>query len=218
MINVTFNTPYGQSLAGVLSDNITLQEFRSLIERLSGKEALTEWSYLCKGKPLRIDDETLFNAQKKLITNGCTIHYVQRMRGDCFLSDTVVSLSDGTKKIIGEVRVGDTLLAFDVSRTIITATVKEVSVRDVDDYVELCAGQTVVRATPEHCFLNGSNTFSPLHALQINDCIYRLVNHTLQPTPITNIKSIHAPGTHVYKLIVDPFTFFANGFAVKDGC
>jgi hypothetical protein len=81
MINATFKTLNGRSPAGVLSDNFTLQEFRGLIERLLGKEALTEWSYLCKGKQLRMEDETLFNAQKKHITNGCTIQVTRRSKG-----------------------------------------------------------------------------------------------------------------------------------------
>jgi hypothetical protein len=217
MINVTFKTQNRSRKEGVLPDNCTLQQFRDLIERLFGKEALS-WVYICKGKSFRIDDEALFNVQKHLITNGCVIHGCQRMPVYCLVPDTVISLSDGTKKVISEVQVGDTLLAFTASGEIVTTTVEKVAVRDTDKYVELYAGQTILRVTDEHPFFIGNGRFDAMKNLHINDCIYNLVNGSLQSMAITKMKIIDAPATRVYNLHTkEPHTFFANGIAVNDG-
>ena len=98
MINVTLKTLNGQTPKGVLADNFNRNDFRNLIERLLGKEALTEWAFICKGKQLRIDDEIAFNVQKILITEGCTIQVTRRSKGGSYTPEHIFA-----EKFIGDV-------------------------------------------------------------------------------------------------------------------
>jgi hypothetical protein len=102
----------------------------------------------------------------------------------------------------------------------VTTTVKEVFVRNVDDYVELQVGEDkIVSVTPDHWIYAGNESFVQLRNLCINDSLFTLSNvgNDLSVKPITALKPIEAPSTCVYNLhTAEPHTYFANGIAVHN--
>ncbi|CAF4971993.1 unnamed protein product, partial [Rotaria sp. Silwood1] len=146
-----------------------------------------------------------------------TLHLIKKFRDGCFLSDTLISLSDGNKKRISEIQVGDSLLAFTLFGEIVTTSVEEVFVHDIDEYTELNVGQNVLCVTQEHPFFIGNGNFYALKKLRINDCIYSLVDGCLRTKSIISKKTVVTPATRVYNLrITEPHTYFANDVAVHN--
>ncbi|CAF3043807.1 unnamed protein product [Rotaria sp. Silwood2] len=151
------------------------------------------------------------------IRQNSTLHLIKKFRDGCFLSDTLISLSDGTKKRISEIQIGDSLLAFTLFGEIVTTSVEEVFIHDIDEYIELNTGQNMLCVTQEHPFFIGNGNFCALKKLRISDCIYSLVDGCLQTKSIISKKTIVAPTTRVYNLrTAEPHTYFANDVAVHN--
>ena len=138
----------------------------------------------------------------------------------CFLPDTPILRPDGTETRIGDVRVGDELLAFTPDGEVVHARVYNVITHDVDEYLEVATEHALLRVTVEHPFYVGNGTFKTLEALQIGDAVYAYDGRGLSAQHILSIAHIRGR-TRVYNLQTDaPNTFFANGIAVhnKGGC
>lgn len=159
---------------------------------------------------LEISDEFLLNLES-------TLRLIKQIHDGCFLPDTLISLADGTEKSISEIQVGDSLLAFTEFGEIVVTSVEEIFVHNVDEYIELIAGQKTLCVTPEHPFFIGNGCFCSIEKLHTNDCIYSLVDGCLQTISIMNKKTIVASATRVYNLrTAEPHTYFANGVAVHN--
>jgi predicted lipid-binding transport protein (Tim44 family)/uncharacterized membrane protein YgcG len=150
------------------------------------------------------------------LANGMVVH-----NKGCFLPDTPILRADGTSSPISEIRPGDELIAFTTRGEIVHTTVRRVIIHEVDEYVMVGAGQTLLRVTREHPFYVGDGTFKTLATLKIGDRIFTLGNDGLCEQRITRLETVRAP-TRVYNLQTDhPNTYFANGVAVHNkggGC
>ena len=139
----------------------------------------------------------------------------------CFLPDTPILRADRTRVAISAVRVGDKLLAFDDRGAIVTATVRNVLIHDVEEYLVVRTDQIELRVTAEHPFYVGDGTFKTLEALRIGDAVIAFDGHGFSPQRIVGVERIRKR-TRVYNLQTDaPNTFFANGIAVHNkggGC
>jgi predicted lipid-binding transport protein (Tim44 family)/uncharacterized membrane protein YgcG len=134
----------------------------------------------------------------------------------CFLPDTPIRMADGTAVPISAVKPGDRLLAFTSDGTVVTATVLQVLVHDVEEYRIVRTGSMTLAVTPEHPFYVGNGTFKTLEALGPGNSIRAYDGTGLTPQRIESIESVRVP-TRVYNLMTDsPHTFFANGIAVHN--
>lgn len=137
----------------------------------------------------------------------------------CFLPDTPVRRADGSEMPIRCVKEGDQLLAFTPDGEIVTATVQNVVVHDVDEYLLVRTAKMALKVTAEHPFYTGNGTFKTLEALKTGDSIYTFDGKGLSRQEILGIEKVVAR-TKVFNLQTDdPNTFFANGIAVHNkGC
>jgi hypothetical protein len=215
VINVYFTTVDGSMIPAQLRKPLTIAGFRKVITDKLGD--VSDKSIIAGGMRLDLYDEEQFQRQIERIRDGEKILVVKRMFGGCFLADTFILLSDQTTKLISEVQIGDKLLAFTSLSEIVTSSVQEVFVHDVDEYIELRAGDNMLHVTQEHPFFIGNGSFCSLQELRTNDCIYNLVDEHLQSMPIMSMKTVIAPATRVYNLrTTEPHTYFANGVAVHN--
>ncbi|CAF3295407.1 unnamed protein product [Rotaria socialis] len=216
-INVVFKTSDTNRTCLQLPVNFTYEDFVGVAERLYGAGCCQVLTFVAGSKNIHVHDRTQFDKSREFIKNHCQIWTAQKMMGGCFLRDTFILLSDGTRKNISDVQVGDSLLAFTTFGEIVTTSIQEVFVHDVDEYIKLSAGDSLLCVTREHPFFVGNDSFCSLEKLHINDCIYSLVDGRLQSMSIMSMVTIVAPTTRVYNLrTAEPHTYFANGFAVHN--
>ena len=145
------------------------------------------------------------------IANDVVVH-----NKGCFLPDTPILRADGTESPISEIHSGDGLIAFTTSGEIVSTTVRQVIIHEVDEYVIVRTEQTLLRVTREHPFYVGAGTFKTLEALKVGDRIFALGDGGLYEQRIVSLETVHVP-TRVYNLQTDrPNTYFANGIAVHN--
>ena len=150
------------------------------------------------------------------IAGGCVVH-----NKGCFLADTPILRADGSEVWIHDVRPGDELLAFTASGQVVTTTVRNVLIHDVDEYLVVETEKCVLRVTPEHPFFVGDGTFKTIEALSVGDSVFAYDGHGLSAQQIENIARIRSR-VRVFNLQTDsPNTFFASRIAVHNkggGC
>jgi len=136
--------------------------------------------------------------------------------GGCFLPDTPILRADGTTAPIAGIRSGERVLAFDDHGVMTTATVQRIITHDVAEIVELTAGGSLVRVTPEHPFFVGGGCFRTVDALQPGDPVFLCDGSGLHAATITRIERLRQ-AARVYNLRTDqPHTYIAGGFAVHN--
>lgn len=134
----------------------------------------------------------------------------------CFLPDSEILKSDGTKKFIRNIRRGDELLAYSPEGKIVHTKVKEIIRHKVDDYILLKTASVTIKATAEHPFYTGNGTFKTLEVLKPGDTIFAWDGQTLSRQRIVSLEKIHKR-VRVFNLQTDnPHTFFAAGLAVHN--
>ena len=134
----------------------------------------------------------------------------------CFLPDSEILKSDGTKKFISSIRRGDELLAYSPEGKIVHTKVKEIIRHKVDEYFLLKTDHTTLRVTAEHPFYTGNGTFKTLEVLKVGDAIFAWDGQTLSQQRIVSLEKIHER-VQVFNLQTDhPNTFFAAGLAVHN--
>jgi predicted phage terminase large subunit-like protein len=74
----------------------------------------------------------------------------------CMTGDTPVSMADGTRKRLDNIKVGDEILAWKSGR-VVTCKIKNWSAQGVDDVFEIKTGNSTVRANSRHPFLVDDN-------------------------------------------------------------
>jgi len=159
---------------------------------------------------------------RNYLTDFCQVYAHRRLRGGCFLPQTLVTCADKTQVAISAIKPGDSLLAFNDGGEIVTTIVQEVLIRTVDEYIELEVGEdNKVSITPDHWVYVDKKSFTQLKNLRINDTLFVLstVNNTcdLNEKPIVSLNDIAAISTRVYNLhTAEPHTYFANGIAVHN--
>lgn len=153
----------------------------------------------------------LVAANGTYLADGLLVH-----NKGCFLPDTPITLADGTAVPISSLVPGVTLRAFRPDGTIVSAVVRSVLARQVDDYLVVSTERTVLSVTPEHPFYVGHGTYRTPAVLQPGDMVYVGSADGLRPERILSLALVHARVT-VYNLQTDePHTFFASGIAVHN--
>ena len=121
------------------------------------------------------------------------------------------------QKLINEIKIGDNVLSFTATPEVLSTSIQAVFVHYINEYIELHVGKTLLNVTDEHPFFIGNANFSLLQKLGATDCIYTLVDGSLQSTFITSMKLVVAPATLVYNLhTAETNAYFANGIAVHN--
>lgn len=134
----------------------------------------------------------------------------------CFLPDSEILKSDGTKKRISAVLPGDELLAYSPEGNIVHTKVKNIIRHKVKEYYLLKTDRHVLKVTAEHPFYIGQGTFRTLDALKIGDAIFAWDGQSLSEQRIISLERIHEQ-VRVFNLQTDhPNTFFASGIAVHN--
>ena len=134
----------------------------------------------------------------------------------CFLPETLIRKADGSEVPIAALRAGDRLLAFTSAGEVVSATLREVLVREVDEYRVVRTGRVVLQVTPEHPFYVGQGTFKTIEALHVGDAVFAFDGQGLSAQRIERIARVVARPL-VYTLQTDaPNTFFANSVAVHN--
>jgi predicted lipid-binding transport protein (Tim44 family) len=132
------------------------------------------------------------------------------------LSGTPILRADRAPVAIEHVRPGDALLAFTPEGAVVSTTVRNVLIHDVDEYVVVVTERLTVRVTVEHPFYIGEGTFRPVAALRVGDRLYTLDGDGLCPQRIVHLERVRGL-VQVYNLQTDaPHTFFAGGVAVHN--
>ena len=145
------------------------------------------------------------------LANGIAIH-----NKGCFLPDTPILRADGSSVPIRLVRPGDRLLAFREDGAILHATVRDVLIHEVDEFLQITTDRMLLRVTAEHPFYVGSGTFRTAENLRIGDTLFAYDGSALSAQSVTGIRRVQSR-TRVYNLQTDfPHTFFANGIAVHN--
>ena len=134
----------------------------------------------------------------------------------CFLPDSEILKSDGTKKLISAVLPGDELLAYSPDGSIVHTKVKNILRHKVKEYLLLKTDRHALKVTAEHPFYVGKGTFKTLDALKIGDAIFAWDGQSLSEQRIISLERVHEQA-RVFNLQTDhPNTFFASGIAVHN--
>jgi predicted lipid-binding transport protein (Tim44 family) len=134
----------------------------------------------------------------------------------CFLPDSEILKSDGTKKLISAVLPGDELLAYSPDGSIVHTKVKNILHHKVKEYLLLKTDRHALKVTAEHPFYVGQGTFKTLDALKIGDAIFAWDGQSLSEQRIISMERVHEQ-VLVFNLQTDhPNTFFASGIAVHN--
>jgi hypothetical protein len=145
------------------------------------------------------------------LANGIVVH-----NKGCFLPETLVRKEDGSEVPISSVCPADRLLTFTIAGEAVSARVRSVVAREVDEYKVVKTRNIAVHVTAEHPFYVGNGTFKTLEVLNVGDCIFALDGQRLSPQPIESIATVREK-VFVYNLHTDaPNTFLANGFLVHN--
>lgn len=146
--------------------------------------------------------------------------------GGCFLGETMILLADGSSKRIDQMVPGDRVLSYDQSGTVMSSTVGQVFIHQVDEYLDLITSTGRVGVTANHPFYAGANFgaststpgFQPIGHFAKSSNIYAYTGESvLSQTEIVSADRIRADVV-VYNLHISegPPTYFANGFAVHN--
>lgn len=98
MINVTFKTLNGMVKTDVLPDKFGYHDLYHLTERLLGKEAVQEWTFVVNTKQFQMTDAQRVNALIPSMADPCTIMVVRKSS-----SGTFMPAHQFTEKFVGEV-------------------------------------------------------------------------------------------------------------------
>jgi hypothetical protein len=99
---------------------------------INGKEGIPIDQQRLIFKGIQLEDESTlekkYGSQEKVIEIGkeSTVHLILRLRGGCFLKDTLITMANNTLKKIQEIKKDDEVLSWDFkSKTIVTRRVYE---------------------------------------------------------------------------------------------
>lgn len=144
-------------------------------------------------------------------TTTFRVYYSGGGGGGCFLAGTPITMADGSTKPIEQLKVGDTLLAFDEK----TATFRPDAIKQV----------FVIAGEKEYLIINGHIKVTPHHRFYVKDHWVEagdlavgdmLLNANSQPIAIASIEHVAREVT-VYNLDVNPYdTFIAGGIVVHN--
>ena len=172
-INIHLHRLNGYEWCIELPSDFTLADLKNSIRALSIN--VENCRFVVPGHTLDLNDEFSWTEQRKWITNNTKILVCSQLRGGCFLADTLVMRADKGVIPISTIQVGDQLLSFANNGEIVTTTVQETFVRNVDDYIELKVGEDkTLLVTSDHWMYVGKESFAQLGNLRINDSLFVL--------------------------------------------
>ena len=91
-ILVLFKTPGGEVKTATINVNVTLTEFKNVVQQLFGD--ISNYRFLIRGKSLDTCNETRFNEQKCLFHDNVVIQVVKRWKGGGCLGVDFVDLNN----------------------------------------------------------------------------------------------------------------------------
>jgi hypothetical protein len=139
--------------------------------------------------------------------------------GGCFIAGTEVLTPSGTQAIINQLKLGDSVMAFDSEGTLQPSTVRGcMSFLSDKHYVVTLSNGSVMRVTGQHPICVGPNAFCRVDTLSVG---HRVMVNAANDTSLQNavVASLEAvsDNTVVYNLSTTPHhTFFAADVAVHN--
>lgn len=89
------------------------------------------------------------------IKNESVIHLVLRLRGGCFIGNSLITLSNGEKKEICEIIEGDNVLSYNVEENILKSEiVSSITLYEDDVLCQIDFEDSYIICTPSHPFYN----------------------------------------------------------------
>ena len=151
---------------------------------------------------------------KTFFANGILTHnkdasteygYTMSGRQNCFLSDQLINMADGTSKKIGDVEIGDMVKGWDeATDTVKNSTVHEIQIKSHDDVYELTLENgKVLKPTGNHPFLTKDKGWTtidghdPNHAggsgpLEVGDYVHDINKDWIKVENITPVDGDHS--------------------------
>lgn len=140
----------------------------------------------------------------------------------CFDSSTLVTLADGTRKRITEVKVGDRVKAFNQkTKRVEFATVEKTLIHNNQtwslDKIKFSNDIDMI-VTPNHPILTVNGSWVHVADLSVGDEVYELVNNTLMKVKIISIIREYSKDKVVYNLKTTLHDYFADDILVHNKC
>jgi hypothetical protein len=106
-LHICFQNSAGKCRYGILPSNYTTADFVNLHRDRIGSGY--NYRFTTAGGQLDLSDERVFDTQKQMIFDNCRIYVIERLRGGCFLPDTLVMRADKSEAPINTIQPGDEL-------------------------------------------------------------------------------------------------------------
>lgn len=140
-----------------------------------------------------------------------TCQHVNLVGPGCFTGKTLITLADGSKKPIMDVKIGDEVLSYDFkTKSLVASTVQELLIHDNADKLLIINGYLEV--TPEHIVYSNKG-WQGIGSLNIGDYLY---DQDMNKIIINSIEK-RVNEELVYNLHLSyPNNYYANGYLVHN--
>ena len=151
---------------------------------------------------------------------ACNICY-----GTCFVEDTPVTLADGTKRAIQDLKVGDQIIGWnETTDSLMNATIKQVLIHEFTpatlksiDKIEFSSGE-ILEATDNHPIYVRDKGWVDVKDLVEGDVVLRTVNGERNDVTVVAIIRDYTVAGVVYNLETTAHTYIANDIVVHNKC
>jgi len=151
---------------------------------------------------------------------ACNICY-----GTCFVEGTPVTLADGTKRAIQDLKVGDQIVGWnETTDSLMNATIKQVLMHEFTpttlksiDKIEFSSGE-ILEATDNHPIYVRNKGWVDVKDLVEGDVVLRTVNGERDEVTVVAIIRDYTVAGVVYNLETTAHTYIANDIVVHNKC
>ena len=212
---------------------LTGKKIQVLVNSIDSIETIKK--KICEQEGIPVDQQRLIYAGAQLdnaktladykIREDETLHLILRLKGGCFPPTAPITLEDGTKKMIKDIEIGESVLAYNTKEGKLEANkVMNMSVYQIDCLCEIDIGGEKVICTPNHPFYvpaqKSWKAVSPhpdsgMKILEVGDYLF---NSEMRNVEITEIKMIYLQHEmNVFHLHLEKnHNFFAYGVLVHN--